>query len=140
MQMLYLSESTTDALIKHINSLLRFYAYDDSRIHAGSRIGKATRHQIRDTNKGEIISTNLPPEKKGHFKVTEDRFKVTEDRFTVYGVNPYVMFRCSNSTNSCWLLHPIHQREWMQIVKNEDAASELSKALGHLIKTLQKNS
>ncbi len=132
LQMLYMSDSSAKALVTHINSLLQFYAYSDKRVKAASHMGDATRHQIRSSRKGEIISTHLPPE-------SNQDTAITEERFSVYGVNPYVSYRCSNSTRSCWLLHPVNQRQWLQIVRNEEAAAELSKALGYLIRTLQKS-
>lgn len=131
LQMLYMSESPTRALTTHINTLLKFYAFNDNRVKAASRLGKTTRHQIRSSKKGEIIATHLPTAK-------DNATDIAEERFSVYGVNPYVDYRCSENAKSCWLLHPVNQRQWLQIVRNEEAASELSKALAYLIKELQK--
>lgn len=130
---LYKTSDTASALTLHLNNLLKFYAYGDDRIVvASTRVGTPTRHKIRYSSDGEIISLN----RMGGS--ASDPF--TEDRFSVYGVNPHVSYRCRAATASCWLYHPVTSQRWLQIVRNEDIALEISKALSQLIRDLQKNS
>ena len=130
LQSVYQIDNGTKALVAHINSMLSYYAYNTHNITAGSDIGQATRHRIRSNADGEIISSNLPPK-------MASEFERTEERFSVFGVNPYVNFRCASY--SCWLLNPVDQSEWLQIENNEKVATELSKAMRELIRTLQKH-
>lgn len=126
---LYNTQDSTKALTAHVNNLLKFYAYGDKRIIAGSRVGKPTKHQIQVTPKGELISMNqLGADANEPFQ---------EDRFPVYGVNPYISYECNYSSASCWLLHPVTSNRWLQIVENEEAAAELAKAMSELLKSIQ---
>ncbi len=131
LQMLYMVDTPVKALVVHINNLLDFYAYADSRIIASSALKHSVRHSIRTTKSGEIVTTtkSVPADKKQPAR---------EDRFPVFGVNPYVEYRCSNSTSSCWIMHPYSSQQWLYIVQNQKAATELSQAITELIKKLQK--
>jgi hypothetical protein len=129
-QQLYKAETTASALTQHLNNLLKFYAFGDERVVASTRSGKPSRHKIQFSSEGEIISFN---------KVGAANAPYTEDRFSVYGVNPHISFQCRAATSSCWLYHPITSQRWLQIVRNEDVALEISKALSQLIRDLQKN-
>lgn len=132
-QQLYASNNAASALTTHLNNLLKFYAYgSDQRIIASSRSGTPSRHKIQYSGRGEIISFNKIGASANN--------PFTEDRFSVFGVNPHISFECRASTSSCWLYHPITKQRWLQIVRNEDAALEISKAMSRLIKDLQKNS
>lgn len=117
------------ALTRHINSLLKFYAYSDDRIIASSRMTTPSLHQLHTSGRGEIVSMN----KIG----AGSDIPFTENRFSVYGVNPYVSYRCYQNSANCWLQHPVTQERWLQIVNNDDAAQEVAKALSHLIKDMQ---
>ncbi|MGQ9426130.1 tetratricopeptide repeat protein [Gilvimarinus sp. F26214L] len=127
---LYETEKPTEALVLHINNLLKFYAYGDQRIIAASRMGTPTRHRIHISDRGEIVSMN----RRG-----ADTEPFTEDRFPVYGINPYVDHDCQSTTGSCWLLHPVTSAPWLQIVQNEEVATELSRAFAQLIREMQKS-
>lgn len=129
-QELYESSDASKALVQHINSLLKFYAYGDERIIAASRMDTPSRHRIHTSDRGEIVSFSK-------FGLAEDE-PFREKRFTVYGVDPYVEHQCDRSTASCWVLHPVTSERWLQIVQNEEVAAELSKAFSQLIKRMQK--
>jgi len=130
-QQLYGTGDAASALGLHVNNLLKFYAYGDERIISSTRAGRPSRHKIQYSSSGEIISLNQVG------NLTDSPF--TEDRFSVYGVNPHVSFECRAATSSCWLYHPITSERWLQIVRNEEVALEISKALSQLIRNLQKS-
>jgi hypothetical protein len=130
-QALYQQIDPITALTRHINSLLKFYAYGDERVIASSRrIETPSRHQIHTSDRGEIISLSK-------FGRAEDE-PFAEDRFPVYGIDPYIDVHCSTTTANCWLLHPVTAERWLQIAENEQGATELSKAFAQLIKRMQK--
>lgn len=128
-QKLYNSNDAKAALTLHVNNLLKFYAYGDERVIAGSRLGTPSRHQIFTTPEGELVSVN----KVGGSK--DDPYR--EDRFPVFGVNPYLSYQCNYGSASCWILHPVTSERWLQIVENEEAAEELAKAMSELLKNMQ---
>ena len=131
-QELYAADNAASALIIHLNNLLKFYAFgNDERVIATTRAGTPSRHKIQYSSRGEIISFN----KIGY----SEKNPFTEDRFSVFGVNPHITYECRSITSSCWVYHPVTRQKWLQIVRNEDAALEISKALSQLIRNLQKN-
>lgn len=129
-QELYQTPDASQALVQHINSLLKFYAYGDERIIGGSRRGTPSRHRIHTSDRGEIVSfTKLGTAKEEPFR---------ESRFAVYGVDPHVQHQCSRATDNCWITHPVTSERWLQILQNEEVAAELAKAFSQLIKRMQK--
>ncbi|MGI1677515.1 MAG: tetratricopeptide repeat protein [Cellvibrionaceae bacterium] len=119
------------ALTSQINELLKRHPYGDRKILAASRTATPSKHKIKTSTAGEIISINqYGSDKSAPFK---------EDRFSVYGINPYINYECLQSTASCWIIHPITQKRWLQIEENKETAIELSKALSQLIRFMQKS-
>lgn len=118
------------ALAMHINSLLKANAYTNEGVVAGSRLGTPSQHRISSSSTGELVSLN----RLGNAE--SDPFR--EDRFPVYGLSPTIRFDCGNSAASCWILHPITKRPWLQIKENERTANEVAKAISQLIRVLQK--
>ncbi|MCW8194166.1 hypothetical protein F6455_05145 [Proteobacteria bacterium 005FR1] len=130
-QELYQQPDAVKALTQHINSLLKFYAYGDERVIATNRpLATPSQHRIHTSDRGEIVYLS----KFGR----GEEVPFDEDRFPVYGIDPYIDVHCNRSTANCWLIHPITAERWLQIVENEQAAAELSKAFAQLIKRMQK--
>ena len=136
LQMLYRASTPVEALVTHVNKLLDFYAYGDPRITAANRIKNPTKHSIRVSQRGEIISLS---QRTAGAKSSPQNPLAKEERFAVFGVNPYLEHRCDSATASCWILHPNSEDDWLQIVQSRTAVDELSKALTQLIKQLQKS-
>lgn len=122
---LYRLSDPSEALVKHINNLLEFYAYGDERVIAGSRVGIPSRHRIHLSDRGEIITTTIMG--AGPRQI----------RLRVFGVNPYLSYQCTETTASCWVIHPVTSEPWLQFVENREAGRELTRALTELIKQLQ---
>ncbi len=127
-QEFYDTETAKKALTIHINNLLRFYAFKDDRIVATNRYSTPSRHSVHVSSEGDLISMN-------QYGYGNKPFR--EDRFSVFGVNHFVNYECSHSAGNCWLIHPVTKQRWLQIVENEDAALELSRAISELIRELQ---
>ncbi|MGH1472152.1 MAG: hypothetical protein ACRBCS_13240 [Cellvibrionaceae bacterium] len=118
------------ALTSHINKLLTQKPQGDRRILAASRISTPSKHKIKTSSNGEIISINqYGSNKSAPFK---------EDRFSVYGINPYIEFECLQSTASCWITHPVSGKRWLQVEENKEKAAELARTLSQLIRYMQK--
>lgn len=130
-QELYQQPDAVQALVQHINSLLKFYAYGDKRVVATNRpLAVPSQHRIHTTERGEIVYLSKFGE--------GDDLPFDEDRFPIYGIDPYIDVHCNQTRGNCWLIHPITAERWLQIVENEQGATELSKAIAELIKLMQK--
>jgi len=125
------NENLTAALTSHINQLLKQHSVGNRKILAASRTITPSNHTIKTSSKGEVISINQYGSNK--------KSPIKEDRFPVYGIDPYVSFECPQSTASCWIVHPITEKRWLQITEDKDTASELAKALTQLIRQMQKS-
>ena len=114
---LYQSGSDKRALIEHINNMLTTY---------------------RLANAGDGRFT-LGSDKPGSLFTKQQGAKSMASQMTVYGIDPYVQYRCISRANGCQFLHPITKQPWLTIKNDEQAARELSKAIAELIKLLQTN-
>lgn len=127
LQQLYRSDSAEQALLLHINSLLRFYAlYDD---------GNASwqRYELALGTSG--IQTRLRQQGQGG---SESRLKT--DTLPVFGINPYLDSRCGKEATyepACWISHPQSGQPWLLVRQDPSAVAEIGKALSELIKRLQ---
>ena len=130
-QFLYQNSSATNALLTHINNLLSFYGYGDTSITAASQINATNRFKLSVTGQSTLVTHRRDIKLKGEV--------VSNTRLSVYGINPYVLFSCRGRDQSCIIKSPATGDLWLQIVNNDEAAGEISKALTELIKLLQKN-
>lgn len=128
-QFLYQRDNATDALLHHINNLLTFYGYGDKSIRSASNVQEPRRYSVHIDKPGALVVTKR--------RAMAQREEITNERVPVYGINPYVDFRCQTETSSCAILHPVTGKQWLQIVNNRQAVEELAKALSELIKILQ---
>lgn len=130
---LYETDDAIQALSLHVNNLLKFYAYGREEVVAGSRrLSQPTRHKIQVGENGKLISFNRAG-------ATEEA-PVREESFSVYGVDPYIAYQCNARASNCWLMHPVSNDRWLQVLDNREAAGEIAKALSELIKQMQKTS
>jgi|GEM_PF-914359 len=135
LKQLYLTNNASDALLKHINEMLTSYALKRPAkiIKPGQR--PLTRYRLNHDRSGNLITSsqriNMP--KKADAKSVIDTTKIN-----VYGVDPFITYRCSPGTNSCWLRSPVNGDRWIEISNNEQAIAETARASTVLIKLLQK--
>ncbi|WP_317929226.1 hypothetical protein [Halioxenophilus sp. WMMB6] len=129
LQYIYHASDPAEALLLHINNLLEFYGYGDKDIQSASRINGTYRFKLVVAPPATLVTTKR--------SIHQDGQHITSDRLVVYGVNPYVDYTCRSSDRSCMISNPVTHEPWLQIVQNDQAAKELSKALAELIKLLQ---
>ncbi len=130
MRELYLTDNDLEALELHINSLLSVY-----HIGNGPNLKNSTPLQYVTSisvGNGVIISSIKSKES------ADGEVRTISNKFSVFGVNPYIKYDCSEEELSCWITHPQDGTQWIRLVHDSDVAKELNKALTHLIKEMQK--
>jgi hypothetical protein len=135
LKQLYLTNSASDALLKHINEMLASYALKrpEKIIKLGQR--PLARYRLSRDRSGNLVTSS---QKINVRKKTNSKSVINTTRINIYGVDPFVTYRCSQGTNSCWLRSPVNGERWIEISNNEQAAAEIAKASTALIKVLQK--
>lgn len=135
LKQLYLTNSASDALLKHINEMLASYALKrpEKIIKPGQQ--PLTRYRLNRDRSGNLITSSqrINMRKKAGTKSVIDTTKIN-----VYGVDPFITYRCSLGTNSCWLRSPVNGDRWIEISNNKQAIAEIARASTALIKLLQK--
>ena len=118
---LYLTTTTRDAPVEHINALLATHVYVDARIHRLNQ-QEGTQYRVSVSN-GEILlqETRYDDQGKADYNVSKT---------AVYGVNPYLPSGCDHAHYLCWIAHPVNTADrWLLIEADEAAREELVKAL-----------
>ena len=132
LQNLYLTQQADQALLMHINSLLTDYS-----LRPVQTITKTTvaRYSLSHDHQGNLITSRqsyAPNTQQNQQSV------ISTTKINVYGIDPYITYRCTKTSQSCWLRSPINGSQWIEIGPNEDLAKELAYAITTLIKRLQK--
>ncbi len=129
LRQLYLAKDDISALIEHINGLLAANVYVPGRIrYVGSKEGIV--YKITTNAQQELVvqESDYLDERPDH-----NLFRIS-----VYGVDPYLRSECDFNQRRCWLNHPIErQNHWITIADNQEALTELAKAMTQLIRRLQ---
>ncbi|WP_020407692.1 hypothetical protein [Hahella ganghwensis] len=128
---LYLTSSDKNALVEHINGILKANVYVPGRIrHLDKNEGRVFR--ISTNSQDELVVQETDYTQSGNANHTLSRMGV-------FGVDPYVGSDCNFDRRECWLWHPVEsQDKWIVITDNQKALSELSRAMTALIRQLQK--
>lgn len=132
---LYMTNSTSKALLKHINSMLSTHALKRPTKIVRADQRPLARYRISHDSSGNLITSSQivnVHDKPDHKSI------INTSKMNIYGVDPFVTYRCSTGTNSCWLRSPINSSTWIEFSKDENVARELSKASTALIKVMQK--
>ena len=126
---LYLTDDAKQALVFQINNILLNNPYHGSRI------------KQQDVKKGVRYSINLTG---NELQIQEKRYdkkgapSLSVSRMDVCGVDPFIKYSCDYDRYVCWLYHPVNQHDrWILLDRNNDAAKELSEAMGRLIQSVQ---
>lgn len=123
------TSSERTALLAQINSLLSQHA-----LLRGYQIGHAEPEDL-------LYSIQAPG--KGTLQVREERrseagpLRVSQRTLSLYGMDPFFSYRCESRQVDCSILHDGLDTPLLHIVRNPDAAAELSKALSYLARNIQ---
>lgn len=130
---LYLDPNLTQSLVTHVNGLLKSYRFIEGK--------------IKNIEKNNYIDFKLSLAKDKELVLTRRDIvrklsgassELSVSRLNAFGIDPDVAFRCSKETDSCTIKHPINQKEWIKIARDEKGAEEIAKALTRLLKALQR--
>lgn len=133
-QSLYLGVPLTEALVTHINGLLRTYAYIEGKIKRTAQ-GEGQRYRVSVNPHGELLLTEKIPVKSA---AGNPLFQINQQPLATAGVSPFVDYRCTKSADSCYLKNPSDGADWIRIANDETGAKELATALERLIRALQR--
>jgi len=126
---LYLTDDTKQALVLQINNILSTHPYHGSRIKQQD-VNKGVRYSV------SLTGSELQVQEKSYDKKGAPSLIV--NRMDVYGVDPFIKYNCDYDRYICWLYNPINQHDrWILLDRNDDAAKELSEAMGRLIQSVQ---
>ncbi|KXU38765.1 hypothetical protein AXE65_11905, partial [Ventosimonas gracilis] len=116
------------ALLAESNQLL-----NDNALTVGYQVGQAQ-------NKREDLNYQLSLGGAGELVVREERrsadgaLAVRHQSVELFGIEPFVRYECqTGASQSCVLFNPKDGSPWLTIVRNQQGAQQLSKALGFLI-------
>lgn len=135
LQTLYLKNQADQALLMHINSLLTDYSLRPAQTITKTTQAPVARYSLSHDHQGNLITSRqsyAPNTQQNQQSV------INTTKINVYGIDPYITYRCAKTSQSCWLRSPIQGSQWIEISPNEDTAKELAYALTVLIKLLQK--
>lgn len=135
LQTLYLKNQADQALLMHINSLLTDYSLRPAQTITKTTQAPVARYSLSHDHQGNLITS-----RQSYAQNTQQNQQsvINTTKINVYGIDPYITYRCTKTSQSCWLRSPIQGSQWIEISPNEDAAKELAYGLTVLIKLLQK--
>lgn len=133
-QSLYLGLPLSEALVTHVNGLLRTYAYLEGKIKNVER-GDGLRYSVSVRGRGELMVTETRRIKTPG-GAAQNQINVLP--LNTFGVSPFVEYRCSKAADSCYIKNPSDGDDWIKIAYDEAGARELATALERLIKALQR--
>ena len=131
-QRLYLAKSPRAALLEHCNQLLQTYA-----LRAGYQLGEAAPrdllYQLSLGAPGELLLREESRAQQG------TDIRVRNRRLSVFGVDPYIRYDCPLSGIRCVLNNPTDGTPLLSVLRDQQGAAELAKALSFLLRDLQQN-
>lgn len=133
LQHLYLSQQIDEALLMHINSLLHDFSLRPKQPIGKTTLSPLARYSLSHDQRGNLVTSRQLR------SAAAQQSTISTARIHVYGIDPFVSYRCAETSQSCWLRSPIHGEPWLEISKNEEGAKELAYAITLLIKHLQKD-
>jgi hypothetical protein len=119
------------ALLAQCNQLLKTYA-----LRAGYQLGQAdARDQLYQLSLGAPGELLLRQESRAP---QGPGIAVRNQLLSVFGVDPFIRYECPLKGITCVLQNPANGSPLLSIVRNQDGAAELAKALSFLIRNMQK--
>jgi hypothetical protein len=128
---LYLVNDERAALLAHTNSLLAAYM-----LKAGYQVGQPTprdfRYEVALGAPGELLVREEARSEGGVDLSVRNR------RISLFGVDPFVHYECPPSGISCTFSEPGGREPIFVILRDQDGADQLAKALSLLIRNVQR--
>lgn len=128
---LYLKDSAQAALAAHINSLLSLAAWQPGQV-IREQPAETIRYQV---SVGQDRTLAIQELTRG----PEEGPTLRTRKISVFGINPAVSHACITAENSCWLYDPRNQSRWLRLNNRPELAADTARAMGELIRTLQKS-
>lgn len=130
---LFMTKDVKKALVLQINSLLKSYPYLEGRVKNLATSDRET-YSVSVEKPSELLVTKTQVNRSRN----NGQAEISVSKINVFGVNPFVSYRCSNVADNCVVRNPVSGDEWIRIADDESGARELSTALTRLIKALQR--
>ena len=132
MQKLYLAKTPRAALLEHCKQLLQTYA-----LRAGYQVGQAAPrdliYQLSVGGPGELLLREESRGQQGTDVTVRNR------RLSVFGLDPYIRYDCPLNGIRCVLNNPADGTPLLSVLRDQQGAEELAKALSFLLRNLQQN-
>jgi hypothetical protein len=123
--------SERQALLAQCNQLLEAYA-----LRAGYQIGQANprdlRYQLSIGASGELMVREESRAAQG------GSMAVSNQRLSVFGLDPFIRYDCPLNGIRCVLQNPADGSPLLSVVRDQEGAAELAKALSFLLRNMQK--
>jgi len=123
--------SQRQALLAQCNQLLKTYA-----LRAGYQLGQSDPrdwlYQLSIGGPGELLLREESRAPQG------PAVAVRNQRLSVFGVDPFIRYDCPQNGIRCVLQNPADGSPLLSVLRDQDGAAELAKALSFLIRNLQK--
>ncbi|MFZ3182525.1 MAG: hypothetical protein A2Y50_08455 [Pseudomonadales bacterium RIFCSPLOWO2_12_59_9] len=123
--------SERQALLAQCNQLLKTYA-----LRAGYQLGQADPrdllYQLSISGPGELLLREESRAPQG------PAVAVRNQQLSVFGVDPFIRYDCPLNGIRCVLQNPADGSPLLSVLRDQDGAAELAKALSFLIRNLQK--
>ncbi len=132
-QQLYLGMSLKEALLTHLNSLLKSYVYMKGKIKNPQRSDRIEYTLSLSGDSNLVVTQRDIKHGAGGLKSS-----ISVTHLNVFGVNPVFDFRCSKVADSCLIKHPVTGKDWLRLADDETGAKEISLALSRLVKAMQR--
>mgnify|MGYP001043049285 CR=1 FL=1 len=127
---LYLSKSTKEALVQHINTLLSTVPFVGKRIVSEENREQGLKLSISLTDDGKI-SIRKTQEKN-------DSTQIMAFSSSIYGLSREFVASCDHAQFKCAVKHEETLDTWFEIANDETTAQELAQALKALVFAMQK--
>lgn len=126
---LYLTESATNALVTHINTLLASAPFTGKRIISANDTSAALNLSISLTADNRIAVQRTQNQGEGS--------QIMSFSTSVFGLSRDFMTQCDQLQHKCFIKHKDSLNTWFEIAYDQGVAKEIAEAASALILTMQ---
>jgi hypothetical protein len=128
---LYLVGDERTALLTHANALLAAYMLK-SGYQLDQTDPRDLRYEVRLGAPGELVIREEQRAEQG------PGLSVRNRRFALFGVDPFIRYECPPTGIACTFAEPGGHAPMLSILRDQDGADQLAKALSLLIRNVQR--